>query len=112
MFACRLDNQLSKYVSWKPDPGACHVDAFSFSSSGKVVYIFPQFSLLNRCLQKLENDQTLALLIAPVWLTQVWWPRLLSLLVANLLLLQQDKDLLILPQSETLHFVHPLRNQM
>lgn len=109
LFACRLNNQLPKYVSWKPDPRACHVDAFSFSWSGKFVYIFPPFSLLNRCLQKLENDQTSALLIAPVWPTQVWWPRLLSLLVANPLLLPQDKDLLILPQSETLH---PLRNQM
>lgn len=109
LFACRLNNQLPKYVSWKPDPGACHVDAFSFSWSGKFVYIFPPFSLLNRCLQKLENDQTLALLVAPVWPTQVWWPRLLSLLVANPLLLPQDKDLLILPQSGTLH---PLRNQM
>jgi len=81
LFACRLNNQLPKYVSWKPDPGACHVDAFSFSWSGKFVYIFPPFSLLNRCLQKLENDQTLALLIASVWPTQAWWPRLLSLLV-------------------------------
>ena len=109
LFACRLNNQLPKYVSWKPDPGACHVDAFSFSWSGMFVYIFPPFSLLNRCLQKLEKDQTSALLIAPVWPTQVWWPRLLSLLVANPLLLPQEKDLLILPQSETLH---PLRNQM
>ena len=109
LFACRLNNQLPKYVSWKPDPGACHVDVFSFSWSGKFVYISPPFSLLNRCLQKLENDQTLALSVAPVWPTQVWWPRLLSLLVANPLLLPQDKDLLILPQSGTLH---PLRNQM
>ena len=109
LFACRLNNQLPKYVSWKPDPGACHVDAFSFSWSGQFVYIFPPFSLLNRCLQKLEKDQTLALLVAPVWPTQVWWPRLLSLLVANPLMLPQDKDLLTLPQSGTLH---PLRKQM
>ena len=66
LFACRLNNQLPKYVSWKPDRRACHVDAFSFSWSGKFVYIFPSFSLLNRYLQKLENDQTLALLVAPV----------------------------------------------
>lgn len=56
LFECRLDHQLPKYVSWKPVPGACHTDAFSFSWSGKFVYIFPPFSLLNRCLQKLEND--------------------------------------------------------
>ena len=109
LFACRLNHQLPKYVSWKPDPGACHVDAFSFSWSGKFVYIFPPFALLNRCLQKLEKEQTLALLVAPVWPTQVWWPRLLNLLIANPLMLPQDKDLLTLPQSGTLH---PLRKQM
>ena len=109
LFACRLNNELPKYVSWTPDTVACLVDAFSFSWSGKFFYILPPFSLLNRCLHKLKNDQTLALLIAPVWLTQVWWPRLLSLLVANPLMLPQDKDLLTLPQSGTLH---PLRNQM
>lgn len=86
----------------------CHVDALSVWS-GKFVYIFPPFPLLNRCLQKLENNQTLALLIAPAWPTQVWWPRILSLLVINSLMLPQDKDLLTLPQSGTLH---PLRNQM
>jgi len=47
LFACRLNNQLPKYVSWEPDPaGACHVDAFSFSWSGKFVYIFLLFLCL------------------------------------------------------------------
>ena len=63
MFVCRLDKQLPQYVSWKPDPGACHVGAFSFSSNGKFLYIFPPCSLLSRCLQKVGNDQTLALLV-------------------------------------------------
>lgn len=49
MFVYRLDKQLPQYVSWKPDPGACHVGAFSFSSSGKFLYIFPPCSLLSRC---------------------------------------------------------------
>ena len=109
LFASRLNNQLPKYVSWKPDPGATHVDAFSFSWSDSFVYIFPPFSLLNRCLQKLEKDQTLALLVAPIWPTQVWWPRLLRLLVATPLMLPQNKDLLMLPHSGA---QHPLRNQM
>lgn len=103
MFVCRLDKQLPQYVSWKPDPGACHVGAFSFSSNGKFLYIFPPCSLLSRCLQKVGNDQTLALLVVPVWPTQVWWPRVLRLPVANPLMLPQHKDLLTLPHSGTLH---------
>ena len=109
LFASRLNNQLPKYVSWKPEPGASHVDAFSFSWSDNFVYIFPPFPLLNRCLQKLKKDQTLALLVAPIWPTQVWWPRLLRLLVATPLMLPQHKDLLNLPHSGA---QHPLRNQM
>ena len=46
LFACRLNNQLPKYNSWKPDPRACHVDAFSFSLRGKFVYIFLHFLFL------------------------------------------------------------------
>ena len=48
LFECRLNHQLPKYVSWKPDPGACHIDAFSFSWSGMFVYIFPLKTLLVR----------------------------------------------------------------
>ena len=108
--ADKSSRQFNERIEWQLQPSIfLKITAFSFSWSGKFVYIFPPFSLLNRCLQKLENDKTLALLIAPVWPTQVWWPRLLSLLVANPLLLPQDKDFLILPQSGTLH---PLRNQM
>lgn len=103
MFVCRLDKQLPQYVSWKPDPGACHVGAFSFSSNGKFLYIFPPCSLLSRCLQKVGNDQTLALLVVPVWPTQVWWPRVLRLPVANPLMLPQHKEILTLPHSGTLH---------
>ena len=29
-FASRINNQLPCYVSWKPEPGATHVNAFSF----------------------------------------------------------------------------------
>ena len=65
---------------------------------------FPPFSL-----QKLEKDQALALLVAPIWPTQVWWPQLIRLLVATPLLLPQHKDLLSLPHSGA---QHPLRNQM
>ena len=96
LFECRLNHQLPKYVSWKTDPGACHIDAFSFSWSEKFVYIFPPFSLLNRCLQTLENDKALVLLIAPMWPAQVWW-------------LPQYKDHITLPKSGT---PNPPRNQM
>ena len=34
LFAFRLNAQLPCYVSWKPDPGASHTDAFIACSAG------------------------------------------------------------------------------
>ncbi|CAB4039951.1 Hypothetical predicted protein, partial [Paramuricea clavata] len=31
LFASRLTRQLNRYVSWRPDPGAIHVDAFTMN---------------------------------------------------------------------------------
>ena len=75
LFASRLNSQLPKYVSWKPDPGATHVDAFSFTWTGMFSYLFPPFCLIARCLKKLESDRALALMVVPLWPTQAWWPQ-------------------------------------
>ena len=37
-FASRLNAQLPKYGTWKPDPGATHVDAISFAWTGRFAY--------------------------------------------------------------------------
>ena len=39
LFVSRLNHQVSCYVSWKPDPGAA----------------FPPFSLIARCVQKIQT---------------------------------------------------------
>ena len=45
LFASRLNYQIKPYVSWKPDPEAANVDAFSFAWGNKLMYIFPPFNL-------------------------------------------------------------------
>ena len=57
LFASRLNKQLPLYVSWKPDPGAQYIDAFSFNWSSIYMYAFPPFSLIGRVLQKIRADQ-------------------------------------------------------
>lgn len=109
MFASRLNYQLKNYVSWKPDPGASHINAFSMCWSNMYLYLFPPFCLISRCLQKLQEDQSTALMIAPIWPTQFWWPQLLSLLVAQPIILPQHQDLLTMPHSGA-H--HPLKNRL
>ncbi|CAH1242611.1 Hypp6890 [Branchiostoma lanceolatum] len=41
LFASRLNTKLPKFCSWKPDPLAWKVDAFTWPWNGMKVYIFP-----------------------------------------------------------------------
>ena len=57
------------------------IDAFSLDWRDLCFYAFPPFSLINRVLQKVEQDQRQGIIIVPMWNTQVWFPRLLHLLI-------------------------------
>ena len=57
-FASRLNTQLPKYISYKPDPYAYLTDAFSLNWRFYKCYLFPPFSLNGRTLQKICLDQT------------------------------------------------------
>ena len=81
LFATRLNTQLPKFVSWKPDPVSCFVDAFTISWSSLYFYAFPPFCQIHRILQKiLEEQAPQGIMILPFWPTQVWWPQLLKTL--------------------------------
>ena len=82
LFASRVNHQTRAYASWKPDPHASYVDAFSVSwSQFTKSYMFPPFCLVGRCLQKLVLEQATAIIIVPLWITQTWFTNLLSILV-------------------------------
>ena len=106
LFASRLNKQLDCYISWQPDPQATAVDAFSLFWGDKINYIFPPFAMLNRVLTKLEEDKAEGIVIAPLWTTQCWFPKLLHLLVDLPKTLPRGKRQLILPFNRDL--VHPL----
>ena len=57
------------YASWKPVPGATHVDAFSFAWTGMFAYLFPPSCLIARCLKKMEIGGALGLIVVPLWPT-------------------------------------------
>ena len=79
--ASRVNAKVKKFVSWRPDPEACAVDAFSFDWGTQVNYAFPPISLIPRVLSKVQEDQACVLLVAPVWTCQIWYPMLLRLLI-------------------------------
>jgi len=104
LFATRLNNQLRKYISWRPDPFAWATDAFQTSWVGMVGYAFPPFALIGRCLQKVLQEGCSVVLVAPVWDTQHWYPLLLELLVELPILLPVNKSLL----QDPFNRAHPL----
>ena len=58
LFASRVNYRLPAYVSWKPDPNAFFVDAFSISwAQFTHGYVFPPFCLLSRCIQKIAQEK-------------------------------------------------------
>ena len=110
LFASRLNNQVKMYCSWKPDPKCSYVNAFSLNwGEFNFIYLFPPFSLLSRCICKLREDNAKGIVIAPLWLTQSWFPRLMELLTDNPIVLPKTKNLLSLHHSQ---LPHPLYRKL
>ena len=95
MFASRTNAQLPLYTSWKPDPTALTIDAFS-------IYMYPPFALIPRCLAKLKEDQIAAVIIAPAWPNQVWFPQLLGSLISSPHLLPPIRNIVSGPRARTI----------
>ena len=107
LFASRLNKKLQKYVSFRLEPSAFAVDAFSFRWTDEFSYIFSPFSLIPRKLQKLEEDQAEVIMIAPLWTTQVWWASLLQLISGPCFPLPDPQEILTLPHKQ--NYKHPLK---
>ena len=100
LFASRLNFQLDLYVSWKPDPFAMAVDAFTLDWASIDFYAFPPFSMIHKVLQKIDLDNVKsAIVIVPYWTTQTWFPKLGRMLISCPFLLPRS--------PETLH--HPVK---
>lgn len=103
LFASRVNAQLEKYVSWKADPSAFAVDAFSLDWTKFRAFCFPPFSLLPRFLQRLEVLEADCVLVAPLWTTQSWFTKMLRLLIDHPVLLPARDNLLTHPLTGAHH---------
>lgn len=106
LFASRLNAQLSRYVSWLPDPNAESVDAFSLNWREFNFYAFPPFCLIPKCLQKIRMDKAQGLLVVPNWPTQAWFPCIKAMMKGEPLLLKRKVSLLTQPVSNVPHPLH------
>lgn len=72
LFATRMNKKCTSFASWKPDPEAKVVDAFTVSWKNKRIYAFPPFSIISRVAQKAHADKAKGLIVTPAWHAQPW----------------------------------------
>jgi len=110
LFASRLNHKISNYCSFKADPNAQFVDAFSLNwAEFNYCYMFPPFSLISRCICKIQGDKARAVIIVPLWPTQTWYPGLLNILVDQPRILPKDRNTIMMPHTGQ---EHPLWKKM
>ena len=105
LFASRINAQLPRYVSGRPDPHAVAIDAFHMQWHDIQTYAFPPFSVIPHLLQKVRCDNARLLLIAPIWPTQAWFSVALRMTMMTPIIL--PRNCLTLPQKP--QETHPIR---
>lgn len=111
MFASRTNKKLDHYVSYIPDKQALAINALLLHwSAFTCIYMFPPFSLLGAVLQKVNTDKAEAILMAPIFPTQVWFPRLLNMVCQQPYILPETKSVLYNPKHpEKTHSLEKMR---
>ena len=104
LFANHWNAQLPTFVSWHPQPNCLAVNAFTLDWKWLKAYIFPPFSLIQRCLAKTRSDQAEITLVTPFWQTQPWFPAALEMACDFPRMLPRMKSLLTDPSGHP----HPL----
>ena len=67
-------------MSYRPDPEAFAIDAFSLDWSNFNFYAFPPFSVIPTVLKKLKSEGARGVCVLPDWPPQAWYPAVLQLL--------------------------------
>lgn len=78
LFATRTNKKIEKFCSWRPDPEAWRIDAFSFQWKSEFFFVFPPFRLVGRVWRKIMDEGTHAILLVPRWPSQAWYPMVIQ----------------------------------
>ena len=106
LFASRINKQFKRYVSYRPDPNAEAIDAFSLNWENLNFYAFPPFSVIPDVLSKIQKEGAEGIAILPDWPTQSWYAKASKLIKQQPVHLQGSRTLLILPSH--LNEIHPM----
>ena len=104
LFASAWNRQLDLFVSWKPQPEAMAVDAFSINWINLEGYAFPPFNMISRYLTKIRKEAADLILVAPVWQAQPWWPAIMELACQPPRVIHPELTMLLDPLGNS----HPL----
>ena len=100
LFASRINNQLPRFFSFRPDPEAEVINAFSVNWHSIPFYCFPPFSSIGKVIRKIINDNASGILVVPNWPSQFWYPTLFAILYV----IKPGVNQLFLPtQPDTTH---------
>ena len=103
MFATRYNAKLNLYYSPVPDPKALAVDALAQSWENTIGYAYPPQALLQRVLNKINQENCIIYLVAPAWSSRSWYPSLLNLLIDHPRRVNPSRKLLKQPISSVYH---------
>ena len=104
LFVSHMNYKVFPYYSWNPDPFCAHVDAFTTHwHSPYLLYAYCPFSILPLLLQKITHDQPTVLTVFPLWSQQLWFNKLLGLLVSHLVLLPNPPGVFLPASPEKSH---------
>ncbi len=109
LFATRINKQLPRFVSYRPDPEAEAIDAFTLDWKNIDFYAFPPFICIGRTLQKINSDGATGIIIVPDWPNQPWYCLFTSMIINEIILSPRER-LLVLPSDDTVK--HPLRRHL
>ena len=110
LFASRVNHQFPCYCSFRPDPSAEAIDAFTLNRHTLKFYAFPPFSIMPAVLKKIQTDKGEGICVLPNWPTQSWYPKAMKMTIQQPVELKPRKDLLTLPSDSTQR--HPLHDRL
>ena len=93
LFASMINAPFPRYISFRLDPNAEAVDAFSLSWKGLYFYAFPSFCVIPSLLPKIRRDKVRGIIVVPDWPSQPWFPAVAKVLVNTPVLLSARQNM-------------------
>ena len=99
LFESRLNAQLLRFFSYRPDSFAKITNAFTISCKDKNFYCFSLSACIGKILQNVSADKATGLLVVPNWPTQIWFPLLMDMLISETFIFPPSISQLELPSN-------------